>query len=406
MPEPIKDYATGKTVRSTPEESVRQQFEHILIDELSYPKEHIDINFPIQRGSRRRAEFLDLVVFRSSKHKQDNIQIVIETEAPGDPYDFQLSSYATATTAEFAIWFDGLVRDRSRGAIYKWRDLARAPTHFLDIPALPHFGESLHEIRTYKKHQLLPAKSLKGHFQRMHNRLYGAGPIKREDAIAQEVIKVLFCKLYDELYTPGDTCEFRATVAELNSDAGRTAIANRLRRIFASLQSDPAFAEMFGSESINYDDEWIAYIVSELQRFALTSDETDTDAMGDAYEIFVGPQLKGESGQFFTPRAVVRLAVDMLAPSLVAREEVIDPACGSGGFLIYSLRHARREAMNHFRHDSESRIGERVSEYARNFVAGIDVDDLLHKVAKSYMAIVGNGRGGIFRDDALQPQDA
>lgn len=37
------DYATGKEVRSNPEELYRQLFEHILIDDLGYPKSHIDI---------------------------------------------------------------------------------------------------------------------------------------------------------------------------------------------------------------------------------------------------------------------------------------------------------------------------------------------------------------------------
>jgi len=403
VPERVRDYATGKLVRLTAEEVVRQQFEHILVDELNYPRSHIDVNFPIQRGAKKHSEYMDIAVFKSESFDQKNLYIAVETEPPGRPFDDQIFSYVTATTAEFAIWFDGLDPKRSKGAQYRWRDLAIDPTRFVEVPALPSYGEALDEIGKYKKSQLRPARSLKGVFQKMHNRLYGEGPLKREDAIAQEVIKLLFCKLYDELHSPGETCEFRATVSELKSTMGRQEIARRIRTLFDALTQDPNYADMFGGEQLQYDDYWISYIVSELQGFGLTHEETDTDAVGDAYEIFVGPQLKGESGQFFTPRAVVRMAVDMISPSLVKRETVIDPACGSGGFLIYALRSARSEARGHYKPKSDAWVNDRIREYANNFIHGIDTEPLLYKVAKSYMAIVGNGRSGIFREDALLP---
>jgi type I restriction enzyme M protein len=406
MGERIKDYVTGRLVPLSAEEVARQQFEHILVDELGYPKENIAVEFPIQRGSSRRAESADIAVFRSAVHDQGNLYMLVEVEAPGRPFDAQLLSYVTATTAQLAVWFDGLDRRRSAGARHWYRDLARDPTTLVEIPALPSFGQTLEDIGRYRKSQLRPAFSLRGLFQKMHNRLYGEGPLKREDAIAQEVIKLLFCKLYDELHTPGDTCEFRATVSELQTPEGRRDVGSRVRGLFARLRTDPHYADMFSGEELQYDDYWISYVVSELQGVGLTHEETDTDAMGDAYEIFVGPQLKGESGQFFTPRAVVKLAVNLLQPSLARREQIVDPACGSGGFLIYALRSAADEARRHYQGRSQSWISERVREYANNFIAGIDAEPLLYKVAKSYMAIVGNGRTGIFREDALLPPAA
>ena len=68
----IKDYATGKLVNVTPEEKYRQEFEHILIDDLGYPKSHIDIEFIIQRGSNRNAEEADIVIFNTSEKVQEN----------------------------------------------------------------------------------------------------------------------------------------------------------------------------------------------------------------------------------------------------------------------------------------------------------------------------------------------
>ncbi|MBF0342842.1 MAG: N-6 DNA methylase [Nitrospirae bacterium] len=402
MAERIQDYITGKSLHVRPEEIVRQQFEHILVDELGYPKSHMTIEFQIQRGAQKKAESADIAVFRSAIQDQTNLLMVIEIEPPGHVFDQQVFSYATATTAEFVVWFDGLDRQKSRGVQYRWRDLQNDPTKFVEIPTIPRFGETLEEIGKYKKYQLKPAKGLKSLFQKMHNRLYGEGPIKREDLIAQEVIKILFCKLYDELHTPNETCEFRVTVSELKSQQGLSKAANRIRNLFRAIKNDPGYCQLFTNDEVQYDDYWICYIVSQLQSMALTHEETDTDALGDAYEAFIGPQLKGESGQFFTPRAVVHLAVEMLNPSFVKRERIIDPACGSGGFLIYALRHIRKEA--HLRHSDrgETWIAARIKEYAANFISGIDIEDLLFKVAKSYMALAGNGRTGIFKENSLE----
>ena len=70
MTQKIKDYTTGKEVSVTPEELIRQDYEYILIDGLNYPKADINTEVPIQRGSRRRAENADIVVFKSARHDQ------------------------------------------------------------------------------------------------------------------------------------------------------------------------------------------------------------------------------------------------------------------------------------------------------------------------------------------------
>ena len=63
--------------------------------------------------------------------------------------------------------------------------------------------------------------------------------------------------------------------------------------------------------------------------------DSSRDAVGEAFEVFVGPALRGSEGQFFTPRNVVKMVVDMLDPQ--PGEMIIDPTCGSGGFLIRTL---------------------------------------------------------------------
>jgi hypothetical protein len=98
----------------------------------------------------------------------------------------------------------------------------------------------------------------------MYYKLYGNGPIKREENIAIEVIKMLFCKIMDEI-GPEDLCEFRATPVELASADGKKAIKARIEKLYDKLLKDPNFGTMFKGERLEYDEEWIAYIVSELQ---------------------------------------------------------------------------------------------------------------------------------------------
>ena len=97
------DYATGKEEHNNPEEAYRQLFEHILIDDLGYPKENIDIEVVLQRGSARNAERADIIVYNDDSHRQENAYIIIEIETPKKKYDLQAFSYVTATTAPYCV---------------------------------------------------------------------------------------------------------------------------------------------------------------------------------------------------------------------------------------------------------------------------------------------------------------
>ncbi len=399
----IIDYVTKREVRATPEEYIRQLFEHILVDDLGYPKDHIGIEFTIQRGSNRKAERADIVVFNDTNHTQENAYIVIEIESPIKNYDLQAFSYVTATPAPYCVWFAGFEKN-SKGPFYHFRDLRKDATKFIIIPSLPRFGETQETIGKYRKKDLKPAKALKILFKRIHHKLYGSGPIKREENVAKEVIKIIFCKIFDEL-SPDELCEFRATPSEVITDEGKAKVRQRIEAIYKTLQLDPDFGDLFADEPIEYDDEWVTYLVSELQGVALLHEQTNTDALGDAYEVFLPSTLKGESGQFFTPREVVRFAIEAINPSFEKREILLDPACGSGGFLSIAIEHLRKQigtvyAHRNFTHDKLQAI---LKDHAGKYIHGSDIDPLLYRIAKSYMAIVGDGKSNIYNFDSLEP---
>ncbi len=399
------DYATGKEVKNNPEEAYRQLFEHILIDDLGYPKANIDIEVILQRGAKRNAEEVDIVVYDSDIHKQENAYIIIEIETPKKKYDLQAFSYVTATTAPYCVWFAGFDKN-SEGPFYHYRDLATDPKKFKLIPTLPRYGETQDTIGKYRKQDLKPAKALKLLFSRLYYKLYGNGPIKREENIAIEVIKVLFCKIMDEL-GPDELCQFRATPLELTTTEGKKAIRKRIEKLYEKLLKDPDFGTMFKGEQLEYDDEWIAYIVSELQSVALTHEETNTDALGDAYEILLPSTLKGESGQFFTPREIVRFAMDVIDPSYKNSELILDTACGSGGFLSIAIEKLRKQIEELYKNRgfSKDKLNSMLKDYADKYVYGCDIDPLLYRISKSYMAIVGDGKSNIYNFDSLEPYD-
>ena len=84
-------------------------------------------------------------------------------------------------------------------------------------------------------------------------------------------------------------------------------------------------------------------------RSAVLTTHIDTgraDLKGAAYQEIVGTNLRGDRGQYFTPRAAIRLVVEMLAPG--EEERVLDPACGTGGFLVATLAHR----MDRFREEA------------------------------------------------------
>ncbi|MDQ7979138.1 N-6 DNA methylase [Paraburkholderia sp. SARCC-3016] len=154
------------------------------------------------------------------------------------------------------------------------------------------------------------------------------------------------------------------------------------------------------TDNIQFDPVSLTYIVGALQLYALS--QCERDAVGEAFETFIGPSLKGPQGQFFTPRNVVKMVVDMVDPG--PDDKIIDPACGSGGFLVEALRHVwlKVEEQGEAYEWPEAAIETEKQKVAIDKFRGIDKDAFLSKVAKAYMAILGDGRGGVFCENSLE----
>ena len=136
--------------------------------------------------------------------------------------------------------------------------------------------------------------------------------------------------------------------------------------------------------------------MSHLQGISLN--QTDLDVKGIAFERFLGNFFKGEIGQFFTPREVVEFMVDMVTPH--HENLILDPACGSGGFLLHAMDYIRKQASDYY--DEESREHYlHWHDFAEKRLFGIEVNDSIARVAKMNMIIHDDGHSNVISNDAL-----
>ena len=168
------------------------------------------------------------------------------------------------------------------------------------------------------------------------------------------------------------------------------------------------FNDVFdGNEQINLSDAGLAKVAAELSKYSFL--DATVDVKGTAYETIVSNTLKQEAGQFFTPRNIIKCMVEMLDPDENTR--VLDPACGSGGFLVMVLDHVRHKiAKNLYPELDELHLEARLNtpevndltrEYAEKMIFGFDFDPDLKKAARMNMVMAGDGHSNIFNVNSL-----
>ena len=296
----------------------------------------------------------------------------------------------TLSRAYLGVWFNGSGFLAIRKLI-----LSDGRINFDDIPDIPKYGERLEDIGQYKRKDLVVPYNLINEFKVIRNYLAGnARGMTNDQSFAKEVINVILCKLYDEKYTePENKIMFRAGYEEPAVD-----VSGRLHNIFRDTKRE--YSDVFAdADQVNLDEDSITYMVGKLQKFSLI--DAERDVVADAFEVFIGPSLRGAQGQFFTPRNIVKTVIEILDPQ--PGEYIIDPACGSGGFLTECLRHIHKkiEKRGQKLNWSDIQIKEEKIDKVTKYIRGIERDSFLSKVAKAYMIILGDGRGGIKSEDSL-----
>lgn len=399
----LLDFIDGLTQRKeTPEEYVRQEIAKSLVREYGYAKKDFEVEFVIPSGSNKPRA--DLVIFpEGADHKVEHARIVVECKAanvkPADRKDGvgQLQSYmSNCLNAVYGMWTNGTER-------FCFRKVNKnGQFTFVDIPDLPEAGREDDEAERPRFDQLKPATSdaLLFAFRRCHNYIAGNQGLQKPQAF-WELLKLIFCKIHDE--RQNDQVAFYAAANERSGMMGNMKVKERVDGLFNEVKAD--YPQIFKeTDVIELEPRVLTYLVSQLQMYSLL--ESDIDVKGRAYEEIVGSNLRGDRGEFFTPRNICKMAVAMLDPG--EKQTVLDPACGTGGFLITAMNHViekirQAEAAKGGNEDRiEKATTARVRKFAANHIVGIDFNPELVKATKMNMVMNNDGAGGLFQANSLE----
>ncbi len=391
----IIDFISGEQIKATPEEvDAVQVFSKQLVDDYGYPRENIQTRpqYRVKQRPSGKADFpVDIMVFTSKNHDFQNEYIIVEckrkTRLDGKT---QLEDYLRFSKAKLGVWFNGEQR------LFLRKYEKDGESIFQEIPNIPKYGQRIEDIGKFKRKDLRPTHNLKTNFKSIRNYLAAnTTGATRDETLAQQLINLIFCKIYDERFTePENEVTFRAGVGESND-----IIKKRIIDLFNKVKEK--YKDVIDkNDNIELDESSLVYVIGELQDYCLI--DVERDVIADAFETFIGHALKGGQGQFFTPRNLVKMMVNIVDPG--DEDLIIDPACGSGGFLVEALRHVwnKIESKGQQYDWNDANLNEEKMKVALTNIKGIDKDYFLSKVAKAYMAIIGDGRGGIFCEDSLE----
>lgn len=392
------DFISGLRVRDTPEErEAVQVFARRLVEDYGYAKNQIQTRpqyrVRIRPSDEEKSYPVDIAVFNSAKKTEDELFMVVECKKKDrKDGEHQLRLYMDMSAAEVGVWYNGKEHLYLRKVHHKG-----GKRTYDTLPNIPRKGQRIEDIGLYKRKDLKKPSNLKAVFSDIRHHLAGmAFDITRDEEIAREIINILFCKILDEQdCAPDDTAVFRAGIDETAEE-----IKTRIGELFDAVKNK-VYGDVFEpGDIIRLDAESLRYVVGELQTYCIM--DADRDAIGDAFEVFIGPALRGSEGQFFTPRNVVEMMVKIVDPK--PGERIIDPACGSGGFLISALLHIWAQVREEARRKkwTPHQLAKREMDVATACFRGIDKNGFLSRVCKAYMALVGDGRGGVFCRNSLE----
>ncbi len=409
----LRDYIDGTIRADTPEEYVRQTVEKRLINEHKYFKDHIKIEYGVQMGvGKKRA---DIVIFQEGatdeeKKDQHNIQIIIECKKESvKPTDKdngieQLKTYmAACNNCEWGMWTNGLHK-----TVYRKVKNDKNQTIFEEYNDIPSADGTTDEHERPNRNTLIKAyeDNLLFTFKTCHNIIYVNEGLQKQPAFF-EFLKMIFCKIHDErnLLNP---IEFFTTSKERNYKDGQASVYKRISKIFEEVKKrhGQIFEE---NDVIKLHPRTVTYLTAELQKYALLT--TDIDIKGKAYEELVGSNLRGDRGEFFTPRNVMKMAVAMINPK--DTEKVLDSSCGTGGFVVTAMN----VVIDRIKKRLEEQYGEKagwdadilsvynqkISEIASENYFGFDINPDLVKSTKMNMVMNNDGSGNILQLNSLLP---
>lgn len=403
-----------------PEEKVQAVAFLKLILDYHYPESQIRLFVPVTMGSEKKEA--DIVAYEDGMCLSPRIVVECKrqdiSEAEFLQAIEQAYSYAFSLPCNVKyIWVTSGIRN-------EYYEVDKNKDTRNQIPDIPQFG--VEELASYKyvygaqymEHEegkqqffdlaVIDQSELTRRFKQAHEALWAGGQLNPSEAF-DELDKLIFCKIWDERKPRkiGEPYDFQIITVSKNEEKDTTKRRtkenkNLLDRIKALYEEGRKKDKEVFREDIRLTPEKVRTVVGYLESVNLG--ETDLDSKGRAFETFMGSFFRGNFGQYFTPREIVKFIVDVLP--ITKDSKVLDTSCGSGGFLLYALNKVREQATEYYPNYSND-----AKQYAKWFpywhdfaeknLYGIEISEQISRAAKMNMIIHDDGHTNVITSDGL-----
>lgn len=415
----------GDYFKLTPEEIVRQIYSYKLMEVYGYSKEQIKFELPAVFAGKEviKDKRVDIAVF--NKDDSSKIDIIIEVKRPKiknehtldgtdatTPFQ-QMQSYCRALQPEIGAIVNG-------DNLLKFYEAPKFDEELI-INRFPQNGEDINEWKDNRRFTLkqlmqvdrLQTEALKDIILNVEQR-FGAND--SSDKAFEEIFKLIFIKLYDEVLSSNDADEmsilmnrtgialkdiddshFRPMEFRVHEKDSLDDIYNKLNQLFQDAKDN--WPGVFPADSVlEMQRATVKSCVKELQNVKLFN--SNLEVVDDAFEHLVNQNQKEGMGQYFTPRYVIDMCVKMLNPK--PNEKMIDTAAGSCGFPMHTIFHVWKQlnptAFNLF--TTRSRTPQEL-QYVQNNVFGIDFSEKSVRVGRMLNIIAGDGHTNVIELNSL-----
>lgn len=405
---------------NNPEEKVQAETFLRLILDYKYPVNRIRQFVSVTMG--REVKEADIVVYSDDECMSPYILVECKrqevSEAEYQQAIEQAYSYAFALPCDVKyVWVTSGIRS-------EYFEVDKNQNTRNQMPDIPQFG--VKNMASYKYvygAEYLPEESgkqrffdlsvidqadLTRRFKQAHEALWAGGQLNPSEAF-DELDKLIFCKIWDErkprrMGEPYDFQIITVSKEEEKNEQKRRIIENDnlYKRIIALYEEGRQKDKEVFRDNIRLTPEKIRTVVGYLESVNLG--ETDLDSKGRAFETFIGSFFRGNFGQYFTPREIVKFVVDVLP--IEHDSKVLDTSCGSGGFLLYALNKVRNNATELYpNYLKDVRQHDRWFAYwhdfAKNNLYGIEISEQISRAAKMNMIIHDDGHTNVITSDGL-----
>ncbi len=346
-----------------------------------------------ERGRSFEGFPVDVAVFDDPQNYGDyrHLLFIVECKQPNETAGVaQLETYYAAEPhAKLGIWVNDA--DPSANATFLFRQQDRGLLKRMKVSQIPQPGDEIKpdSKKIHFADLIQPTEStLRRTFSDLLDRVVvGDSNVTRGEDRLDQLCNLILLKLESDKQakaSPGSAVVFRPM-----ESAGRTAEAIR-KRYSQFVNVYPGVFTLERDKKLTFSDDTIAHCVESLAQLRLI--DLGVATISVAFQVLRAEALKAGEGQYFTPQAVIEAGVQLL--EVQWEDIVIDPACGTGGFLVEVMLDMAR------RNSGMSEV--ELSRWAQTRVHGIEQDAIGLKLTKAIMQIAGDGSANCVRGDSVR----